>query len=355
MPSRSIPLHDWLLLLLLIGMGATVGVLSDYLWWSALLLQLEPFLLVGGAFLVWLRWSSAQWARGAVALVGVVISFVLVRVPWPVYPQVQSEPPPWPSQLAGCSANVKWPVDSVRVLQWTVGGTVDVAEVYTTAIALKPDIFVLDGADSQALVQRIHGELGGEYHAHFRPELGSVVIFTRGLFQRCGEDEEWLRDDNTESLGSFAYVGVTPDTVVPLLVARYGRPLSPEHWYATVIDASTQDVLALQPIISPVTIVLANALTSATYRLLPERFRRLGLMTLPTPPNWPYHVGPLPMLPLHTYDRAWAGPAWELVESRRVAVDSGRRAPILTTLRPRDRTAWAPPITYPSQNGPSHR
>jgi hypothetical protein len=86
-------------------------------------------------------------------------------------------------------------------------------------------------------------------------------------------------------------------------------------------------------------ILAADAPAPWTYRHLDARLRAAGLRALRVPPNWPVRIGRLPFLPIHPYDRVWAGARWEISASRIVPTRLETRGPVITRLRPRVRQA----------------
>lgn len=317
--------------------GVSVGWFADANRWSAALLQGEPILDVTGVLIAYLFWVNRARLLSASVLLGIIATFVLVRVPWPPGP-VRDAPanlPPWLNAVQQCVSGVGWPKDGLRVLQWSIEANEQPSsEVIEVATALRPDLMILSGTHDLDLAVRLHAELGGEYVVQ-SPEIHSDgrIILARGPFHLCGEDSSWS-DEGTQLI----FIGITPETVAPLFVMSHPGPFKTASWEAEQ-EYWSRELLTLSQLNSPAMILSVEGPILPTWRHLSTDLRRLNLFAAPALPNWPAHIGPLPMLPLHPTDRLWLGAGWKATSVQRVRTRNGQRSPILSTLEPVNPTA----------------
>lgn len=328
----------------LVTSGLVAGYLADSQRFSALLLVAEPFLDLACVLMAYACWSGQHRPLGVSFLFGILGNFAAVRVPWPAPPPAEAPAllPGWLQQVQNCLPSVGWPQDGLRILQWTAEGDLQMEEVVEVLVALRPDLFLLSGTDSLDLAVRLNSELGGEYE--IQPSEGAFpgrVLLARGAFHICGDSSRWSLQTST-----FGFAGITPDTIVPLLVSWHEGPFDSRPWQQQR-DRWGEEELLLEHLQSPATILAVDAPALPTWRYLQAGLREVGLTNVATPPNWPVRLLQMPMLPLHPYDRLWVGPGWNISASQRVKVRSGRRAPVLTTLEPASNTAQNLPAQRP--------
>jgi hypothetical protein len=337
---RSLP--SLLLFVALGGAGLAVGRRADHAAWSALVLHAEPLLLVLGAWLVFLAGTFGRRGLAVAILAGGVVAMVGVRLPYAL-PEVAASPPEWTSTVQRCVGGLHAPRSGVRLLQWTLDGVTDPAPVIAVAELTKPDVVVLQHLADPALAEAVLQVVGGESRMH-APEGGGegVAVIARGGFHPCGEALEWSEAMDSPYGYTVHFVGVPPDTVVPLLVTRLPGILDGGGWSERMATATARVSGAIAGLQSPSMVVVADAAAPRTYRYLDAQMAALGLGTVPVPPSWPARWGGLPLLTLHPYDRVWAGVAWRVEAARRVDATVGTRAPILTVLAPAQAEAMSP-------------
>lgn len=311
--------------------GLAVGWAGDRARWSALVLHAEPLLVVGVLFGAYLAWAEAGRGLGRAVLVGGALGLAAMRLPFGGT-TAMPPPPAWSGPVSRCAAALRPPTDDFRLLQWTLSGDEDPETVRALVARLAPGVTVLHGAPDEGLAAALAAEFGGEHAWLPRPE-GGVALVTTGVFHLCGDANLWGDGQDDPDAATLAFVGVTPETAFPLAIARFPGPR--EARWAERMEAATASVHAvLGALQAPSTIVVADASAPWTYRHLDGGMAGAGLRAVRVPPDWPAHVGGLRFLPLHPYDRVWVGPAWTAASSRRVVVDQGARAPILTDFVP---------------------
>jgi hypothetical protein len=317
-----------LLIFLPLLFGLWVGWSADSARWSAMLLALEPVLDLGLVVIAYWFWSGGRRLWGSGLLTGMLLLFGAVRFPFPVLAQSQSELelPLWVDLVSSCTPAVEWPGDGVRVLQWALPLHFSQEEVVRVADSLRPDLLVLSRVHSPELADALLESLGGEYL--LQEPTGAFngrILLARGLFRLCGEQSSWSYDNL-----HMSFAGITNATTAPLLSVYQPGPF--RGWEES--QAGWEQTLALlQRIQSPAMLVVADAPVLPTWRYLEEFLRGVNLLSAPTPPSWPAHIGGLPMLPLHPHARLWVGPGWKVTASQRIGA-SGVNAPILTSLEP---------------------
>lgn len=315
---------------------------ADATRWSALALHTEPLLLLVLALAAYRALVGRRWGVVAGLALGAPVGAALLRIP--ASPAVaQHEPPLWGRAVQSCASMLSAPNASVDFLQWTLSDGTPEADVRHAVTIIDPDVVVLFNLADPGVLETMVEEEGGE--AHFYPPQaagGGFGVYTRGAFQICGEADEWT--EALDSAGGYAvsFVGLVGDLVFPLVVARFPGPLVAGDFGTVLRSASTRVTDALDVLDVPGVVLLADAPVTSTYRDLLGSIRGTGLVSVPSPPNWPAHLGRLRLLPVHAYDRAWAGPGWTTVASRRIGVASGTRAPVWTRLGPGTRTATTP-------------
>ena len=312
--------------------GLVVGWYADSMGWSARILSLEPLLLVLGAWAAYGLLVRKRWIEGIFLATGVSLAAVAIRLPFPPPndAHLSSDLPAWLPKVEECMGAVIWPSDGVRLLQWTLPMSgVDVDEVLRVADSFRPDLLVLSSSHDPGLASKLQDQLGGEYQLQEPAEsFGGRIVLARGLFHQCGESTEWVH-----GASHFSFAGVTNATRVPLLVTSHPGPLSGGDW-SQVQQGWGQDLELVGRIQSPALIVVASAPALPTWRYLEESMVRASLFTAPSPPSWPVRMGPLPMLPLQTHERLWAGPGWRVAAAERIPSSLGNTAAILTSLEP---------------------
>ena len=327
----------------LVGSGLWVGFLADSHRVSAMLLLLEPALDLLCVLLAYFFWVRGRGALAVGFLLGILGNFMVVRLPWSPPPPmpVPEQVPDWLKPVQNCLPSVGWPQDGLRILQWTVDGHRDPEEILEVVAALQPDLFLLSGTDDRDLAVRLHADLGGEYQLQTSDrDFGGRLVFARGTFHICGESSEWVQGGT-----HLSFAGITPDTIVPFFGTWHPGPLDAPDW-ARQRAQWAEDLLMLQRLQSPATVLAVDAPALATWRYLQAGLRDVGLSAAPSPPNWPVHLLGLPMVPLHPLDRLWVGPGWSVTAARRVRVRGGGRAPVLTSLEPASNTALRPRLSH---------
>lgn len=314
-----------------------MGWSADRAWWSAALLHLEPLLVVAVLFATYLALMAGRRARGFAIAGGGLAGFSLMGLPATVSPATPPAPE-WAAPVAACAGGMRAPVDDFRLLQWTLDADTSGEEVRRLVSMLAPGVTVLHGVRDARLVRAIASENGAEPLWISQGETG-LAILTTGVFHLCRDADLWGDAQDDPYGAALVFVGVTPDTTFPLVVGRLPGPGQPLAWGARMEEAQGGLAALLGALQVPTAIVAADASAPWSYRWLDGRMVALGLRPLRVPPSWPAHLGPLPALPLHPYDRLWAGPAWTTTSSRRVAARTGARAPILTELTPAVRQA----------------
>lgn len=317
--------------------GAVLGFAADRWWWTAVLLHAEPLLLIAVLFAVYLALASDRRARAFAIAGGGLFGFGFLRAPAAYGPAVPPSPE-WARTVAWCAASLPPPVDDFRLLQWTLDPSVGRDDVRELVSLLAPGVTVLQGVADERLPRELAGEFGGEYLWVPRAD-GGLALVTTGVFHLCRDASSWGEAQEDPYGATLVFAGVTPETAFPLLVGRLPGPEHPVGWAGRSAAARDRLAAILGAVQAPTTIVAADASAPWTYRRLDGGMGALGLRAVPVPPNWPAHLGAGPGLPIHPYDRLWTGSAWTTTSSRRVQVDVGVRAPVLTELTPATRQA----------------
>lgn len=341
-PSRSGTLFWLALVSLLVASGPLIGGGADRWWTSAVFLHAEPLLMVWAVVTGWLMVWRGRAGRALLLVLGAFAAAAATRAPLEV--RAPTTPPRavprWLPAVSACAAEIPAPVDEVRLLSWTVTSAGEVGDLYRAAVQYRPDILVIRGLRSGVVLERIRAELGAEQLSWPTrdPDTGEIpadespiAVLTRGVFHQCADATSW----DARGLGGDRHlmlIGVTPETTVPLLLTQYPGPwaeLNMERYQAAVAtDAWLVGLLGALG-----TVVMADA-PSPRYRHLDSWYAQAGLLSAPALPNWPMSIGPIPLLPLHPYDRLWATPAWKVGTWERLEVHSGRRGPLIGVLEP---------------------
>ena len=335
MLSAAVPFSALVPGFVLLLSGLVIGWGADQFRISALFLLAEPLFHVGVVLAAYASWYQGRRLRALSIFVGAILAFVAVRLPYRLAPlPMDIAAPSWAGRLERCVPAAPWPADGVRILQWTLTGGESQEEILEVSTVLRPDLLLLSGGHDLDLAILLQNELGGEYQID-QPEGGfpGRTILSRGPFHVCGEEEAWR-------MGSahLAFAGITPDTVLPVAALWPPGPERDPDW-GKGRRRWEAELSLLRGLASPALVVLADAPVLPTWRELEASFASLRLFSVPVPPNWPRGLGPLPLLPLHPYDRLWTGPGWQVTAVHRVNVRAGLRAPILTALEPAAQTA----------------
>jgi len=321
------------------GASCLVAWRADAAWWSAVLLHAEPLFLVLVGVAVYAALVRRQWGAAMGLVVGTVVAFLVLRLPaGPA--RLETPAPRWVAQVAGCTSAIPEPTTTLDVLQWRLPSGADPERWLDTLETLGPDVAVLHNLDEPEALAELVARRGGEVHAY--PAGGGgpgFGVYTSGEFSLCDREDDWVWGLDTAGGYAFAFVGLGDGTTVPLVVARFPGPFD-QPAYARELDLAGAGLQAmLERVQVPTLLVLADGPITDTYRHLLGRFAAVGLRRLALPPNWPVRVGPVPSLPVHAHARAWAGSAWTVQASRRVAVGGGGSAPVWTRLEPALRRA----------------
>lgn len=325
------------------ALAGAVAVGSDHARWSALLLHAEPVLLTALAVGAYAAWTARFRVMAGGLLVGGVIGFGLVRLPAQAAGPMRAAPA-WAARVQSCAAAIDPPTAPVGLLQWTLGSDVDEDAILRAVEVIEPDVVVLFNLPDSAVLVAVEDRLGGEY-AFLPPTATSagLGIYTRGEFSLCDGVDEWV--DGLDGPGGIhvGFVGLGRTATFPLVVTRFPAPWSAGDWSAEMADSGERLSALLDTLRSPLTVVMADAPVTGTYRHLFGELAALGVRPVATPPNFPARFAGLPLLPLHAYDRMWIGGGWVPLTSRRVRMDSGIRTPVWTQLDPLEsRSAWLP-------------
>ncbi|MDP2316185.1 MAG: hypothetical protein Q8P41_25025 [Pseudomonadota bacterium] len=325
-------LSPWLLAVALAAGGVLVGWGADRHLATALVLHAEPFLLVLAAWAAAVAVWAGRRSYARALVIGAVAASLGARLPIDVAPAA-GVPPAWVGPVNRCAAALKPPADPVRLLQWTLGGGESPEFVRGVVADAAPGVVVLHGVSDPEVVRAVLAEVGGESR-FFPPEGGGIglAIVAAGGFHPCGETLAWSEAMDTAYGYTFAFVGVPPATVFPLLVARLPGPLDGGAWSERMTAASSRVFSALAGIQGASTVVVADAPAPRTYRTLDTRMAGVGAASVAVPPSWPARLGKVPLLTLHPFDRMWIGPIWREAESSRAASPAGLRAPVITVL-----------------------
>jgi hypothetical protein len=307
--------------------GAVVGWVGDGSRLSAALLALEPALLVLGFWSAAIaRWSGRQGVAFGLTF-GLLGATLSARLPYPTTPP-ELAPPEWTGSVHRCAAALDMPSAPVRVLQWTLDGIEDDTAVVAAVRNAAPDVVVLHGVQSTALVDSLRESLGAEARVHGGPpERGATAVLATGGFHPCGDQDEWTVDD-PHGL-SLHFVGVPPTTVFPLVVTSFPGPFGDWEHRADTMQRTLEVLSGLQ---GASTVVVADARSPRASRDLGLEFGRIGLASVPVPPSWPAQLGGLPLLTLHPFTRVWLGPIWRLLRAQRVRATDGLFAPVMVEL-----------------------
>lgn len=289
-----------------------------------MLLHGEPLFCIAAVFSMYLAYAGGRRDIATGIATGTILAAAAIRVP------AGAEAEPAVAALRSvnsCARGLPAPEDRVTLLQWQVDGGTDSEFVRALVATMEADLVVLRGVTDASLGDALREDLGGE--PLFVPADG-LLLYTRGAFDLCGDDAySWGTDGVTA-----VFARISEGTVFPLVAARVAGVLEGPGWGGARAEAGKRLGAMLATLESAATVVLADASAPRTYRHLDAGMRAAGLAPLAVPPNWPARIGPLPFLPLHPYDRAWAGPVWRVESSRALRTPRGTRAPVVTVLRP---------------------
>ncbi len=320
--------------LTLAALAGWVSASADSASWSAYVLAWEPALAVG---LLWLAYAAAvqRWSALAIAtLTGVVASLALLHRPEPAHRP--GLPPMWATEVQGCAQGLTPPKGRVRVLQWTLEGVSDGASVLGLVQQVEPDITVLHGKIGRGLGDGLTEALGGEFVVkEAEGDDDGRIVHTRGAFHRCGDASDWSDAVDGPYGATLLFVGIDAQTAFPLVVGRL-PPLgaSLADW-ARENERARDRLSGLADLLgAPGTIAVADASATWGHRRLDGTMAGAGLGAVRVPPSGPLAWGNVPLLPLHPWDRMWAGAGWRVVRSDRLPVPEGARGAILTELGP---------------------
>ncbi len=327
------------------ALGLLLGAWGERHPLTALLLWVEPLTLALGAYGV-LALALSRRGRMAFGLaLGLVLMVSGARL-GDGEPLEAWEPEELDPNLRGCALSVTPIERPVRVLVWTVSpGQADARALELGRTS--PDLVVVTGSADEELAEAIGAGLGGEALTvpADAPER-EMILAVRGAFQYCGgEADRWSYDLPGEGGGSRAVVAfpeVAGAGIFPLVAARLSGPGGPGAWggWPTRMDQGGGVVAGLTRALGARRVVLAGDLHAPrTFSRLVGGLGAIGLSRAETPPSWPAHLGPLPMLPLHTLDQIWVGQSWIPTYGVALSADAGPRAPILVELAPSSRTA----------------
>ncbi len=318
------------------SLAGAVAFSADHARWSALALHAEPLLLTALAIGAYVAWARRHRAAAVGLILGGVVGFGLVRIPARAT-EPRRDAPAWARAIEGCAMALDAPSAPVDVLQWTLTDGVSSEAVQRAVEVISPDVLVLFDLNDPSVLVDLVQTLGGEYQHHPATATSAGFgVYSRGEFSLCDGTDQW--DDGTDGPGGYRFVFVGLDRATfPLVVARFPGPLAPGDWAGAMAESTDRVDALLATIRSPLTVVVADAPVTGTYRHLFAGLTGLGMHAVPTPPNFPARLGTIPLLPLHAYDRAWTGPGWSTLTSRRVGMSSGVRTPVWTRLEPAER------------------
>lgn len=316
--------------------AALVARTAESAGWSAAVLVAEPFLAVVGAVAAYAAFFAKQRSLAFGLLGAWVLAAVVVRLPRPAVPTVE-QAAPFGRTIAGCAPSLRLATGGFSLLQWTAAEVPSQA-VVDTVVAQEADVTVLFGVEDADVGPAIVEALGGEVHPH-ADGLTRVLVHTRGVFHACGDEEEWTEGLEGPVGYTLAFVGAGEGITFPLVAARLPHLRDAEP-YATLRARSDARLAAtLTAMQSSLALVVADAEAPWNFRGLDAWMRALSLFAVRVPPSWPARAGRVPLLPLHPFDRVWAGPAWRVEASRRVGAPTGGRDAIRTTFEPAVRVA----------------
>lgn len=301
--------------------GLLVGIGADAWDLTALALLAEPALLVA---MVWsallLHWRG-RTGLGLAVVAGVALALTGARLPFPT-PWHLPDPKEGLSAVRRCATALDIPDAPVRLLHWRVGDAPPdaVTAVLTSA---HPDVAVLFGA-SVEVETAAAGVVGGDRRRWESPG-GALTVLASGGLHACGDSDAWSDGEDQPGTSALAFVGAGPETIFPLVVTRLPGPFRPD-----AAGSRTRVAALVAAIGGRGTVVVADALAPSTFRVLDRGLLDLGLVAIPSPPGWPWHV---PLIPaLHPDMRVWTGPVWHLDEAGEVDAPTGDGPAVLTVL-----------------------
>ena len=297
-------------------LGVAVATVGERSLLGAAVLLVEPLLAGVGLYGV-LALLSGRRAGPALSLTtGLVLGGVLLHQPAEPVP-IDAARPAWAEALRTCATQRAAIRGPVHVLTWRLNPEepVPVEQI----IARAPDVAVLHGVASEADVTAIATALSGSAKHVSGPD-GGLTIIVRGIFHLCGgHSDSWelrLPDEGGQDarlLVTFPEIegaGVFP--LVAFALDRAGEGDRTLRWPGRLLQGARQ-VAAVTRAIGPDRLVLVgDSRAPRSFRHLQGALLGAGLHDLGTPPTWPHRMGPVPVVPVHAFDRVWAGPAWQL-------------------------------------------
>ncbi len=325
---------------------ATAGLLLSWAGerssFAALLLLAEPALLCLALYvMLWLAWER-RLLFSLSALSGVIAAgLALHRAPTAL--PLDDPDPAWAADLQACLARMPRGQAPVRLLSWTLSPTAPLDVTPTVLAAHGPDLVVLRGLSRPGFAASLGRRRGAEVTTvpGEHPEQTTALIARDG-FLRCGDaGPTWTlalptaQGDAARMVVAFAKIRDVG--VVPLISVTLDRPSSVGGWgdWPRRLLLGARRAATVSRTIAPDRTLLVGDLASPrTFRQVTGLFLGAGLEEIAIPATWPTRLGRLPMLPLHAFDRMFAGRQWRTEQVRVLASGVQPRSPVLVELAP---------------------
>lgn len=325
-----------------VAVGLGLAWMGESSLLGALLLLFEPVAVVGAAYAVLWQLASRRWFLGTALALGLAGGFAALHLPARPSPPADLRPE-WTRELRACSDFAEEIRGPVRLVQWSLADGTELSPEATAMLGAQADLIVLHGTPTGQAGALLAQVTGGD--ARFYPPSdtgeGGMTIVVRGRFDSCGKQDAWGLDlPASEGHGARAMVtyprveGVGP---FALVTVRLDPPHGPSRWSgwpARLEDSSRRLAAMVQAIDASRVVLLGDFGAPATFRLLAGRLQGAGLTEQALPPSWPLRLGPVPTLPVHRFDRLWAGDEWAFGGAEALPGYGQPRTPIASTLLP---------------------
>lgn len=328
-------------LLVPVLLSLALGVVGEGSAITAMTLWLEPLLLAFGLYAILALLLHRRFRLAFGVTLGLALLVIGARMR-PALNPAAGTPPDWAPELRSCAQAIEPAQGGLRLMSWTLSPG-ERADVTTLPLeAARPDLVVINGTTDADLGAALGVALGGEVMPLDAPDPASrMLLAVRGAFQLCGEEEDHWVEELPEEPGGGRIAATFPEIsgvgVVPLITVRLGGPGGPGDWalWPERVASAGAKLAGLARTLGPSGLVLAGDLhVPRTFSHLKATLRGAGLIDLDTPPTWPAHLGPLPMLPLHNVDQVWAGGRWRESWTGALAARGHDRTPLVVDLAP---------------------
>ncbi|GDX79084.1 hypothetical protein LBMAG42_08950 [Deltaproteobacteria bacterium] len=319
--------------------GGLVGWVAEESAIATALLLIEPILWVFAAWLAYAAWSRKDVGLTVGVVCGGLAAAMCVRIPTAPPETPGLDPAPFLARTSDCARELELPAQSVRLVQWTVSN--DAPGIVPVITDAQADLVVVRGPLSPEVAAAVEAGVGGESMA-LTGANGPIHVFTRGVFSRCGEGDQWMDQPAQGADIGLLFVTVSPGTSFPLLVAGFPEVASVPQWATASRDARSALHTAAERLQSSILVVAVDAALPLGGPRLTRMLKVVGLAPAARPLNWP----PRWPFSLHAFDQVWAAEAWVSAPAERLRAPGTGRDGVRVDLAPR----WPVALPVPADD-----